>query len=1629
MADTQSTTKFRADISQLKKEMQAASRAVRLASAEFKAATAGMDDWGSSADGLQAKLKQLNTTLDQQKKMLEIQKKELDATVAAYGENSAAADRARIAVYNQEAAIAKTEKQLKEYGDALGDAENGTEDLEDALEEAADSAEEAGDGFTVMKGALANLAAEGIKRAVDGLVDFAKESIKAGKEFEAEMSKVEAISGATGRDMDKLTEKAKELGASTIFSAQQAAEAMEYMAMAGWETSEMLDGIEGVMNLAAASGADLATTSDIVTDALTAMGYSAGDAGRLADVMAAASSNANTNVELMGATFKYVAPIAGALGYDMEDLGVAIGLMANAGIKGEKAGTALRSVLTRLSAPPKECKEEMDKLGISLTDSEGTMKDMSEVIDDLRQAFVGMSKSEQTAAAKRIAGQEAMSGLLAIVNAAPKDIDKLTNAIENSSGAAAVMADVMQDNLQGAMTELESATEGLQIALYDSFLAEPLTEAAETAAGAIRAITEAITPEKTVLDSYIEEVGDAIEATQKTIEYARQAIENGEADASRLETYKQILMETNGSMDEFSQYQIKAIVDELADSVPELAAAWDENTQSLNLTNAEIEALIGNQEEIVLQQSQMEARASAMRAYTDAQVEAAKAQSAFNQALEEANKETGQSFKTYGDAVRYYSQTGVALTKTYYRLSEANGQIGEANQAVKDAKDVYDLTDKALSEMDTSAKSAGETMEKTADSAGDLAEETEALTTSAEAAAEAYEEAGDRIAEAFDKAMDEAQKAFEINPFDEWKIDDENGLTKMKEALDSQIQGLTEYSGNLDVVRQNLSQTSPEFVAYLEDMGTAGAQVVKELADAFGRGDTATVDALLDSYVQAVDKRDELSATIAADQTAIEAGLGKLGSSAREWAKLTDVVDALEGAGGKLSAETVKAFEEAAQAAQAAGVAIPKGLEEGIESEDPEGAVRDAIDQINAAITGQGQALMDIAAAQGIQVPEGITSGIEAGGQDAVEAYQALLALITGSADSASKEAEDGGQGIADSTAEGIENNEKTVTTAAEGMTQAAVKATTDKSKEFDSSGKASAMQYAGAINSQSGAASAAGANLASSARSGTNQVSSYSSGVYFGQGYINGISSMVSAAYAKAYELARQAHAGLKAGQQEGSPSKLTTQSGKYFTQGFINGIVSMESKLIKSVGSLAKAAIKELNGANRFTVESIGEAATNRFADMLSEKTDYILNRVSYQNEKKMAEFDKEMARLKAQSDKKKEELQKASDARVAALQAKSDATTDKAQKAALKAQINNEKAAAKRLIKLNEKSYDKLISRQEKYKAAYQTASSQMITELQKAMDKYSQAAQDLVDNVIGGISDRYTEGYDLLQEKQDSLIQKMLDAGTLYDISPAGVMTINDLQEQTRQIREYASQLQTIRSKISKELFDEITQLDAKEGQAYISQLLGLSEEELRAYDQAYVERLKAAQSAGSELYKPDFTALEDAYAEELKAASKSIKKQMEEMGKQAMEGFLQGFRTNTGYMDKTVKTFVSSMIEAFKKELKIHSPSRVTEGLGEYTGEGFAEGILGTIKKVRDAVRQMASEVSSPIGGLGADISGIRQTVNGQPIMSGAAQNVVNNYNLVQNNTSPKALTALETYQARRQQIAMIKAVS
>ena len=299
--------------------------------------------------------------------------------------------------------------------------------------------------------------------ATAAVVGLGTAAVKTAADFDSGMSKVAAISGATGDDLDALRDKAREMGSKTKFSASEAASAMEYMAMAGWKTEDMLGGIEGIMNLAAASGENLATTSDIVTDALTAFGLSAADSGHFADVLAAASSNANTNVSMMGETFKYAAPIAGALGFSVEDTAEAIGLMANAGIKGSQAGTSLRTIMNNLAGEVKICGSAIGEVTIQTTNADGSMRELSDILADCRVAFSQLSESEQAAAAETLVGKNAMSGFLALMNAGEADINKLSSAIENCDGTSQRMAETMQDNLEGQLTILKSQLQELAI--------------------------------------------------------------------------------------------------------------------------------------------------------------------------------------------------------------------------------------------------------------------------------------------------------------------------------------------------------------------------------------------------------------------------------------------------------------------------------------------------------------------------------------------------------------------------------------------------------------------------------------------------------------------------------------------------------------------------------------------------------------------------------------------------------------------------------------------------------------------------------------------------------------------------------------------------------------------------------------------------------------------------------------------------------------------------------------------------------------------------------------------------------------------------------------------------------------
>lgn len=461
---------------------------------------------------------ELANAIDETKKKLETEKQALQQmkNTEGFDANSQAARNLQTQIDLDTAALKELEAQARQSSSVLGT----------QMQVAGQKIQEVGNKIKSVGDSMANFGRSMTTYVTAPIVGAFTAAVKTTGDFDEGMSRVQAISGATGNELDSLRSKALEMAASTKFSATESADALNYMAMAGWKTEQMMDGLEGIMNLAAASGEDLATTSDIVTDALTAFGLGADQSGRFADVLAATAANANTNVAMMGESFKYVAPVAGALGYSIEDVSLALGLMANSGIKADMAGTSLRNMLNRMAKPTKESAEAMERLGIELYDGEGEMFTFKEIMDQLRASMsninisvedydaaldeldaeladgtltekkyaealeelnlrtFGAEGAEKARAAAMLGGTRAMSGLLAIANASTDDYNKLADAINNSSGAAENMANTMLENLPGQMTILKSKIESLAISFGD-ILMPYVMKAVETLQGLV----------------------------------------------------------------------------------------------------------------------------------------------------------------------------------------------------------------------------------------------------------------------------------------------------------------------------------------------------------------------------------------------------------------------------------------------------------------------------------------------------------------------------------------------------------------------------------------------------------------------------------------------------------------------------------------------------------------------------------------------------------------------------------------------------------------------------------------------------------------------------------------------------------------------------------------------------------------------------------------------------------------------------------------------------------------------------------------------------------------------------------------------------------------------------------------
>lgn len=1801
MPNQDTTVRFKADISNLKASMQEAGRLARLAKSEFEAASAGMGKWSANADGLSAKLTQLNKQEQIQERVLKALEAEYKNVAESEGAASKGAQELEIKINKQKAALAKTQSDIAHYSEKLeelnkageieelsgvekqrksihemeteldrlksayaslqleekdtseeseqlareisrlsgelkdaktdlSNAEKAADDLDQSLEEVDDSAEKAGDGFTVMKGALANLVADGVRAAIDGFKNLAKSTFEVGTNFESSMSNVAALSGATGEDLQKLEDTAKQFGSSTVFSASEAADALGYMALAGWDAEQSTAALGGVLNLAAASGMDLAQASDMITDYLSAFGLEAKDAGKLADELAYAQANSNTTTEQLGDAFKNSAANLNAAGQDVETVTSLLAAMANQGLKGSEAGTALTAIMRDLTAKMKDGQITIGDTSIAVQDANGNYRDLTDILKDVDAATQGMGNAEKAAALKATFTKDSIKGLNLILNDGVDKAGKFEESLKQSGGAAADMAETMNDNVSGSLKLLKSNIEDKMLKVFDA-AAPRIKKAIDSFSRALDGLN---------WDAISDKVADFAETLGQVFEFI--LTHSGQIKTA-LETVGTVIA-TVFVADKISAF--KTAVLNVVPALVGLTGATDAATVATGLLAAAQAAL-----PLLAVAAGVGAIVAAITIYNKKQEQAIREQYAFTEeqqkgidaanrseaALKELNKARAEAIGKANSEANYIQ----SLKDEYNGLIDKNGKVKKGYE--DRAEFILTTLAKALgverSEIDKNIGKNGQ-LEKSIDKLIEKQRAQALLDANNEAYQNAYANLG-KETETYGRnlrTLDETEKKYTQTKQAAARVNEHYNELLKKDRL-SAMQYRHEQEGVIianDEARKKYEEASSAVKKSEKTLNEYNATIKKQegLSAAVLSGDSKKIQKAMQeqthSFVTAQEgsvevlrkQKDEYAEAYYNLEAAAKSGTGKVTKaqlagakklmveSEKEYNKLAPALSKAEKKAGQSGAA---ALASTAPAHKKAGQKTKKSALEGGKDKG----------EFNKQSKNEG-----LSGARGLASTS--TQHKKAGQKTKKAALQGAEAKRE-----MGKEGTQGGKAYASKM--GAQSG---ASKGAGGkLKKSAVNASNSK-KEMGGQGSSGGGAYASGISSKKGAAGSAAALLERTARSNL-KGDSYGVGASWGQGFANGVSSKVGAAASAAAKVVAAAIAAAKKKQQSASPSKVTYKLGTYFTQGYMNGIASMQKNLVNTVKGMVQSVVTEMSKMSNYNFSVVGQNASELFANAFSDKANYFINKITYQNEKKIKEFETDIAKVEAANNRKNATLQAKSNAQVKRIEAKRDAelrqmekqrnaeikkienqrtadikavekkrdaiiaSSEKARdqrvkalekkrqkakkqsdknkisqqikaikentkkanaqekknakaeidrikanaknqidnikatskekvrltKADYKKQIDLEKANVKKLIAANDAATKKLVGNYNKAKEAYQTASGEFLSEFSEAMSEYQTKAQALIDDTINGITDRYTERYNDLISKQENLIQKMQDAGDLFEISGAGVMTVNDLRAQTKAINDYAKNLEKIKGKVSSELFEQITSYDMTEGSAFISRLLAMSTKDLTAYNKAYTDKLKAAQTAGEKIYKADFDKVATDYQKEVNSAFKNLPKQLEDLGVSAMKGFVNGLTKNTDYMDARVKTFVKAMVNSFKKQLNIKSPSKVMLEIGEYTGEGFTNGLLNSVKAVQDAVSLISDSVSTPLNGMSDNINlarSIGAIANGGN-SSVSNNNVVNNYNLVQNNNSPKPLSALETYQARRRQVAMVKALT
>ena len=1544
MADT--TVKLRADITQLKSQMQAAARQVKVANSEFKAASAGMEDWSKNAVGLEAKLKQLSTILKSQKTQLSLLETEYEKTKELYGENSAAADRVKISLNNMKAAVAKTESDLNKYNSELEDCKNeegkfskAVDDSTESMEETTKATEQMSDGFTVAKGVLADLVATGIKAAVNGLKDLATGALDAYKAFDEGQDIIIMKTGATGEAIDELSENYVNVMKTVLTESETAGNAIGTIATKFGVTGEELEKLSTkFIKFAELNNTDVATSIEKVQSAAAAWDVETENVGDLLDLLNKTAQKTGASVDGLAGSLTSNAASLKDMNFNLES---AVSFMGNLETVGVDSGVVMAALKKALANAAKEGKSTADAL--------------SELQNNMSNAE---SKTDATVAAMELFGAKAAPAIAEACQSGRLNFNDLSKAMTDYQGNV----DETYENTLDGFDKIKLAFQGVKMDV----------------GAEVGSMLDDISPE-------IEEVVKLIE------DEAKNAISYVKDNAPAIKTkIKDVI--------EFTKNGITWIIENFGD-LKETA----KTVGTILIATFAVNKLVAFIQSIGTMISTFTALKTATETATTAQLLLNAAQAATPVGLVAAGVAAlaagivylATKTKDYTNEIEGLTEWEQNEIDKVYELKDSYQALKESrDEAVQDVQTEFDHYQKLAGELDNLVDKNGEVKEADQDRANFIISTlNEALGTEIEMV--------DGVIQNYNEEKAAIESLMETKRAQAILSANEEAYTS---AIENQKIALDQYTSSLGIYNQNKAELADLEERYNKIADMTSAEYAK--ANDLLVSETTAAEMLAQEQQELINKMNGAKEAIVLSKTAYK-------NAEDQYIEYQTTIKNYEGLSSAIISGDAEKIKIALSQMVNDFITAETGSKEALEQQvadmeanynDLKKAVESGSSIVTKEMVDEAAAMVKAAKAELDKLPDEASS--------AANKAASNYATTFGSDSNLALAASNAGK-VRDSAKNGLEPD-GSERTAGENFVTGYVGGIEVKIPDAESAASGVGNSSTRALNSSIGAQSPS--------------KETYSSGEYFGQGFINGMNSKKEPIWQTAWNLAKHALAALRKGQQEGSPSKLTFQSGQYFTQGYINGITSLQKDLVSTVKMLVQSAVKTASDVSNYDFVNTASGVAQSLADSLSASTSYMLNKISYENEKKVKEFDTEITTLQTQRDKKKASIQSDSDKKIAKLEKKKNATSDKAAKTKLEKQITQEKKNAQKLIKAEETKYQKLIDTQNKYKTAYQDASKEFISEFSAAVNSYSQKAQDLINTTINGIADKYQSKYDELISKQDELINKLKTAGDLFNISNAGVFTISDLNEQTRQITEYTSKLAKIKERVSSELFDQIVSYDMKEGQFFIDQLLGMSTADLEAYNKAYTEKLKAAEKAGETIYSQDIKKVGEEYQKELDKALKNLPKQLEDLGSETMKGFVDGLTKNTDYMSKEVQTFVSSMIDTFKKDLGLNNNELVTQALGTQAGQGFVEGIKQAVSQVKDEAATIAAKTAQALE-LDKEAQDIANAVSARNRAKLSASNstVTNNYNLVQNNTSPKSLSALDTYRARQQQISLLKA--